>query len=121
MIFCYLVLPNGVKYMMNFETMNQMVYKGEQRPDDLCLFEQVAWEGLEYVYALLGMRIRSRMECAAIKEQIGREYKNHIRQFEKLDNELSEALAVWKLVKKSDDPAVKALLQEVLGTGTSGA
>lgn len=107
--------------MMDFETMNQMVFCRNPRPDELCLPEQVAWVGLEYVYALLGTGRRSREECAVIKIQIGREYEKYVQQFEKLDSELSEALAVWKLVKKSDDPAVKALLQEVQSTGTSGA
>lgn len=106
---------------MDFETMNQMVYSRDPRPDELCLPEQVAWDGLEYVYGLLGTGRKSREECAAIKMQIGREYEKYVQQFEKLDSELSEAFAVWKLAKKSDDPAVKALLQKVQGAGISGA
>ena len=99
--------------MMDFETMNQMVFCRNPRPDELCLPEQVAWVGLEYVYALLGTGRRSREECAVIKIQIGREYEKYVQQFEKLDSELSEALAVWKLAKKSDDPSVRALLDSV--------
>ena len=99
--------------MMDFESMNQMVFNQRPKPDDLCLPEQVARHGLEYVYGLLGTGRRSREECAVIKIQIGREYDKYVQQFEKLDNELSEALAVWKLVKKSDDPAIKALLLKV--------
>lgn len=99
--------------MRDFETMNQMVYNGDQRPDDLCLPEQVAWDGLEYVYGILAFGRRSREECAVIKGQIGREYDKYVQKFEKLDRELAEALAVWKLAKKSDDPAVRALLDSV--------
>lgn len=98
---------------MDFETMNQMVYNREEQPEDLCLPEQVAWDGLEYVYGLLSTGVRKREECAAIKGQIGREYDKYVQKFEKLDRELAEALAVWKLAKKSDNPAVRALFDSV--------
>ena len=99
--------------MLDFEKMNQMVYNGDQRPNDLCLPEQVAWDGLEYVYGLLGTGRRSREECAVIKGQIGREYNKYVQQFEKLDRALAEALTVWKLAKKSDNPAVRSLFDSV--------
>lgn len=98
---------------MDFETMNQMVYNREEQPEDLCLPEQVAWDGLEYVYGLLSTGVRKREECAAIKGQIGREYARYIKQFEEISRDMSEALAVWKAAKRSDDPAVKALMERV--------
>ena len=105
--------PMEGKYMIDFETMNQMVYNREDRPEDLSLPEQVAWDGLEYVYGLLSTGVRKREECAAIKGQIGREYTRYIKQFEKIDHDMAEALAIWKAAKRSDDPAVKALLESV--------
>lgn len=99
--------------MLDFEKMNQMVYSQHPRPNDLCLPEQVAWDGLEYVYGILAFGRRSREECAVIKGQIGREYDKYVQKFEKLDRELAEALAVWKLAKKSDNPAVRALFDSV--------
>ena len=106
--------------MRDFETMNQMVYNGDQRPDDLCLPEQVAWDGLEYVYGILAFGRRSRDECAVIKSQIGREYQKYVDRFEKLDQDISDALAVWKAAVKSDDPAIKEFVHSVIGSGSTG-
>ncbi len=99
--------------MLDFEEMNKRVYGGDEKPDDLALPELVAWEGLEYVYALLGLGKRSRDECAAIKIQIGKEYQSYIDRFEKIERDMAQAIAVWKAARMSDHPAVKALVDSV--------
>lgn len=99
--------------MLAFETMNQMVYSRDPQPDNLSLPELVAWEGLQYVYALLGLGKRSRDECSAIKTQIGKEYDKYVAGLGEITRELSEALALYAIAKKSNSPEIKRLLSEI--------
>ena len=101
--------------MLDFEKMNIMVAKHEDRPDDLCLIEEVAWQGLQYVYALLGMGKYTKDECVAIKSQIGREYKEYVSRFEKISKDMASALALFQLAKKSNDKSVKMLFDRAAG------
>lgn len=105
--------------MLEFEKINLMVAKHADKPDDLCLAEDVAWQGLQYVYALYGMGKYTKDECVAIKSQIGHEYQEHVDRFERINKDMANALALFQLAKKSDDASVKMLLDKVTG-GVSG-
>lgn len=98
--------------MLDFEKMNLMVAKHEDKPDSLCLAEEVAWQGLQYVYALYCMGKYTKDECVAIKSQIGHEYQVHVDRFEKIEADMASALALLQLAKKSDDKSVKMLLEK---------
>jgi hypothetical protein len=100
--------------MLDFEALNRMVAKREDKPDDLCLAEEVAWQGLRYVYALFGMNKYTKDECTAIKNEIGREYAEHVRRFEGISHDMDAALALFQMAKKSDDESVTMLLKEVM-------
>lgn len=99
--------------MLNFDELNRNVAMHEDKPDDLCLYEEVAWHGLQYVYALYGMRKYTKDECTAIKNEIGREYMHEVERFEKIESDMANALALFQLAKKSDEAPVKKLLHDV--------
>lgn len=101
--------------MLDFEKMNLMVAKHEDKPDSLCLAEEVAWQGLQYVYVLYGMGKYTKDECVAIKSQIGREYQEHVDRFEKIEHDMASALALFQLAKKSNDKSVKMLFDRAAG------
>lgn len=100
--------------MMDFEQMNDMVCEGMQNnrltpPDGLSLAEDVAWQGLVYVYTLYRMGKYDRDLCVAIKEQIGAEYQDWVRRFEQIDQDMACALAMWKLSGKHPDVSAAVL------------
>lgn len=100
--------------MLDFEKMNLMVAKHEDKPDSLCLAEEVAWQGLQYVYALYGMGKYTKDECVAIKSQIGREYEEYVSRFEKISKDMASALALFQMAKQSEDTSVVMLLKSVM-------
>ena len=100
--------------MLDFEKMNLMVAKHEDKPDSLCLAEEGAWQGLQYIYALYGMGKYTKGECVAIKSQIGREYQEHVDRFEKIEHDMASALALFQMAKQSEDTSVVMLLKSVM-------
>lgn len=100
--------------MLDFEKMNSMVANHADKPDDLCLAEDVAWQGLQYVYTLFAMGRYSKADCTAIKMQIGREYQEHVERFEKIERDMASAIALFQMAKKSPDQPVGMLLDSVM-------
>ena len=108
--------------MMDFEQINDMVSESMQdnrvrMPDGLALAEQVAWQGLVYLYTWYRMGQQDRGLCVAIKGQMRAEYQTWVNRFEQIDEDMSCALAMWKLAGKHPDVSAAVLRDMALRSG----